>query len=205
MKQERRNYEFGNLECRTEENGDRIIAGYAAKFNVRSKKLGWFYEKIDQGAFARSLSDKVVKALFNHDSSCPLGSTKNGTLSLSEDDIGLRCQITLPNTTAGKDTYESIKRGDIDGMSFSFYTIDDNWSTDDQGNDIRTLREVDLIEVSPVTFPAYPQTSIGLRSYDEIFKEHQAVEKREDKGGEQRSACYLAELRKKRLDLMEEM
>lgn len=197
MKQERRNYECGNLEIRTAENGEKIIKGYAAKFNVLSRKLGWFFEKIERGAFAGSISDDVVKALFNHNSSYPIGSTRNGTLSLKEDEMGLYCEITLPNTTGGNDTYESVKRGDVDGMSFSFFTKDDKWETDEQGRQIRTLREVELIEVSPVTFPAYPQTSIGIRSYDEVFEEHRSQSEPD--------LNAVANLRMKKLKLMEEM
>ncbi|HUU96344.1 MAG TPA: HK97 family phage prohead protease [Phycisphaerae bacterium] len=163
---------FTNLEVRADEGGAPKIVGYAAVFDKLSDDLGGFREKIAPGAFTRSLKEKAdVRALVDHDSSRILGRTKSGTLTLSEDKSGLLAEIVPPDTTAGRDAMESIKRGDIDGMSFAFTTRQDAWEYDDDG-DLRTLEDVDLRDVSVVTYPAYPDTSVAVRSRD-IWKKEQ--------------------------------
>lgn len=140
------------------------ISGYAAIFNSFSQDLGKFRERIAPGAFSdATMEGSDVRALWNHDTSYPLGRTKNGTLRLAEDSRGLRVEIDPPQTSWGKDAVEAIKRGDVDGMSFAFQVKEDNWSKDIDGSKVRTLLRVNLIEVSPVTFPAYLDTSVGVR------------------------------------------
>jgi uncharacterized protein len=146
------------------------ISGYAAVFNSLSEDLGWFREIIRPGAFSASLATNPdVKCLFNHDPNLILGRTKSGTLRLSEDNVGLHFECDLPGTQAGKDTRESIDRGDIDQCSFAFSVTEQTW-TDTKGEngqlDIHTreLVAVDLYDVSPVTYPAYTQTSVASRS-----------------------------------------
>jgi HK97 family phage prohead protease len=139
--------------------------GYAAVFNSPSHPLsgsprgGNFIERIAPGAFLRSLKARNdIKLLWNHDTSDVLGSTRAGTLKLVEDGRGLKVTASLPNTTAGRDAAELLKRGDVDAMSFGF-TVPrdgDDWSAD--GTE-RTLREVMLHEVSIVAFPAYQETA----------------------------------------------
>lgn len=158
---------FFPTELRAEANGDddlvRTLAGYAAVFDSLSVVLyGMFREKISRGAFASSLGGDV-RALWNHDTNLPLGRTKAGTLRLEEDAHGLRVEITPPDTQAGRDAIVSVQRGDVDQMSFAFDVLEDEWDQDDAGMLIRTLRKVALYEVSPVTFPAYPQTSVAAR------------------------------------------
>lgn len=138
------------------------IRGYAAVFNQLSEELMWFRERIIPGAFKNSLKNDV-RALVSHDSSRILGRTKSGTLTLREDEHGLYTEITPPNTTLGHDTVESIKRGDLDQMSFGFNVVNARWAVED-GKDIRELLEVDLFDVSVVAFPAYPQTEVSVRS-----------------------------------------
>lgn len=139
-----------------------VISGYAAVFGVLSEDLGGFREKILPGAFSRSLNEGDQRALWNHNTNMVLGRRKSGTLELQEDETGLKFVIYPPNTVAGRDAVESMKRGDVDQMSFAFRAMKDDWSQ--VGKDvIRTLKEVELFEVSPVTFPAYPQTSAFLR------------------------------------------
>lgn len=162
MKRERR-FEKG-IEIRQDGDKPVVIRGYAARFNSLSNPLGGFVEKIARGAFAKAIGRDDVRALFNHDSNLILGRNKSGTLVLSEDENGLYCEITPPDTTVGRDLVESIKRGDIDGMSFAFSPVDDSWGKTDDGVPLRTLREVALYDVSPVTFPAYPETSVSARS-----------------------------------------
>ncbi len=158
------------LEVRAAEEGDDavgVIEGYAAVFGKPSEDLGGFTEVIKRGAFKRSLGAGAdVRALLNHDPSLVLGRISSGTLRAKEDKAGLKVEIDLPDTACGRDTMKLIQRGDIDGMSFSFRTVSDTWETKD-GQDLRTLTDVDLIDVSPVTFPAYPDTSVAARSLAE--------------------------------------
>jgi hypothetical protein len=138
-----------------------LIEGYAAVFNTLSVELWGFREKIAPGAFADSLGDDV-RALWNHDTGVVMGRTKSGTLRLAEDATGLRIQNDPPAAAAHQ--VESIDRGDVDQMSFGFRTLKDEWDEDENGQLIRTLLKVKLYEVSFVTFPAYPATSVQLRS-----------------------------------------
>lgn len=143
------------------------LRGYAARFNSRSEDMG-FRETIEPGAFARSLKSRNdVKALLNHNSDIVLGSTRAGTLVLSEDDKGLADAISLPDTTAGRDTSVSVKRGDISGQSFGFSVVKDEWNSDYSE---RRLLEVRLHEVSIVAFPAYKATSVNVRAIARLAK-----------------------------------
>lgn len=147
-----------HLELREESDGMHLT-GYAARFNEASEPLP-FREKIAPGAFTRSLKSRNdIKLLWNHDSSTVLGSTRAGTLTLSEDDEGLRVSAALPDTTAGRDAKVLIGRGDVTGFSFGFTVPEggDSWSAD--GSE-RTLNSIRLFEVSTgVAFPAYPTTN----------------------------------------------
>jgi uncharacterized protein len=150
------------------ENGKKPkISGYAAKFDTPTVIGGAFIEKIAKGAFSESInSDTDVRALFNHDSNFVLGRQSNGTLTLREDDEGLFFEVSPPDTGWADDLVKSIKRGDISQMSFGFMIESQTWE-DGEDLDIRTLNKVSLIEVSPVTFPAYPDTSASVRSMQE--------------------------------------
>ena len=162
-KLETRNFD---IEIRAEEEeGKTTLRGYAAVFNSSSKSLGGFVEKIEPGAFKKSVEGGDIRAFWNHNIDKILGRTKSQTLTLEEDDKGLRFEIELPDTTAGKDAKISVDRGDVDGMSFGFIVPlgGDRW--DKKSNPpTRTLTEVELIEVSPVIYPAYPSTTVALRS-----------------------------------------
>lgn len=132
--------------------------GYAALFDSPSQALP-FVERIAPGAFTRSLKSRnEIKMLWNHDSGEVLGSTRAGTLQLTEDDRGLKVWAMLPNTSTGRDAAELIRRGDVDSMSFGFSVPrgGDSWSAD--GSE-RTLEEIRLHEVSIVAFPAYEGTA----------------------------------------------
>ena len=142
------------------------IVGYAAVFDSESRDLGNFTEVIKPGAFNRALSEKQdVRAFVDHDASKILGRTKAGTLDLSTDSVGLRVEITPPDTTVGRDTVESVRRGDLDSMSFGFVVRDDNWR-EVEGRALREIRDLDLHEVSLVSFPAYEETSVAVRRLD---------------------------------------
>jgi uncharacterized protein len=153
-------------EFRATEDGDvRKITGRAAVFGELSLDLGGFRERILPGAFAKTLADGgTKKAYWNHNSDRVLGSTKAGTLTLEERADGLHFEIEPP--TWAKDHVESIKRGDVDQMSFGFRTIKDRWAKGEDGKVTRDLVEVQLFEVSPVANPAYPQTDAHVRSLD---------------------------------------
>ena len=146
------------------------ITGTAARFGVWSEDLGGFKERIRQGAFSKTIKEGDIRLLFNHDPNFILARTSNGTMTLEEDKRGLNFTASLPNTTYASDLKESIKRGDISQNSFGFRIINDKWKISDDRNqlDERTLTEVKLFDLGPVTFPAYPQTTVKVRS---ILKE----------------------------------
>ncbi len=157
---EQRNYRVESRVIR-EEGEPAKLAGYAAVFDVPSEDMG-YREYIRAGAFEDSL-DGDIRSLFNHDSNYVLGRTLNGTLSLKEDEHGLRFVVIPPETSWARDLLVSIERGDIDQMSFGFRVLEDRWTNQEDGTEMRELLKVELFEVSPVTFPAYPQTSVSVR------------------------------------------
>lgn len=166
---ERRNFPVEELRAITDDKGLRHITGYAAVFNSLSDDLGGFREKIDPGAFKRTIKKDDVRALKNHNTDYVIARTKSGTLKLSEDERGLKIDALPPDAGWARDLMVSIERGDIDQMSFGFMTISDRWETKGK-EEIRTLEEVHLLDVSPVAFPAYPDTTVGLRSREEYRK-----------------------------------
>lgn len=159
----------GNLELRETDDGKRTLTGYAVKWEKKSHVLGYFRkfrEQFKKGAFTESLQNDDQRFLWSHDTSKVLGRTKNGTLRLEEDDVGLRFELDLPNTTLGNDTYESIKRGDVDGVSFGFKMESHEIEEPDDDLMLRTVTKAKLLEVSAVAFPAYPDSEVSARGYD---------------------------------------
>jgi hypothetical protein len=143
------------------------LVGHAAVFNQVGDG-GWFREQIRPGAFAESIPNDDVRALFNHDPNFVLGRNKAGTLKLSEDDVGLVSEITPPDTQQARDLLVSIERGDITQMSFAFETLVEEWvKGEGKEPDLRTLVKVRLYDVSPVTYPFYDGTDIAVRSHDQ--------------------------------------
>jgi HK97 family phage prohead protease len=160
-----------DFEVREDETGGMLFEGYAAVFNSPSEPLP-FTEKIAPGAFRGSLRMRNdIKLLWNHDTGQVLGSTRAGTLSLYEDERGLRVRAQLPNTTLGRDTAELIRRGDVNAMSFGFSVPKNGDSWNENGTE-RTLNQVRLHEVSIVAFPAYTATAgtATVRGLDKIAK-----------------------------------
>ena len=145
-----------------------VIEGYAAVFNKPTQIGSRFQEVIRPAAFNRTLKEKQdVRALYNHDDGTVLGRTKSGTLTLSVDERGLKYTIDPPDTTAARDLMTSIRRGDIDQSSFAFVARGQKWNETTKDGETTYLREVtdvDLFDVSPVTYPAYQQTTVGIRS-----------------------------------------
>ncbi|EEM02484.1 Major capsid protein [Bacillus pseudomycoides] len=148
-----------------------MITGYAAVFNSKTTIGGWFDEVIEPGAFARFLSENGdIRALFNHNWDNVLGRTKSGTLRLEEDERGLKFEIELPNTSVGRDLAESMSRGDINQCSFGFWITEENWDYNVEPA-LRTIKEVELYEISVVSIPAYDDTEASLVRGKEIGKE----------------------------------
>lgn len=173
-KTEKRNLTASNIEIREAEDGKRTISGYAVKWEMKSHAMGYFKrfkEQFRKGAFTESMTNDDQLALWSHDTSKVLGRTKNGTLRLFEDDIGLRFELDLPNSTLGNDAYETIKRGDVDGVSFGFQMQKQEWDENDVENITRSILKAKLLEISPVAFPAYPDSQVSARSHDP-YKEH---------------------------------
>ncbi len=151
-----------SVELRTE--GETVVAvGYAAVFNSLSSNLGGFCEDIRPGAFAKTLQESDTRAMWNHDPNHLLGRVSAGTLRLAEDDHGLAYEVDLPKTTLGRDIAELLRRGDVTGSSFGFRVIEDSWGESESGFPLRTLNQVSLRDVGPVSLPAYADTEAGLR------------------------------------------
>lgn len=157
---ERRVWQAQNLEAR-EEAGVLHLVGYAAKFNSPSRPLP-FVETIMPGAFRKTLSEGADVRFMKDHGGTPMARTKNGTLILTEDEIGLRFDATLSDTTESRDMYTTVSRGDMDGMSFTFRAVRQSWS---KNRDQRSLTEVSLndCDISPVTYPAYHDTLVEAR------------------------------------------
>lgn len=170
MDMERRSFP---VEVEIEEGEAPKIRGYAAVFNAPSEDLG-YTERIRPGAFADTIQADDIRALWNHDPNYVLGRNTAGTLSLTEDDHGLWIEVAPPDAQWARDLTGSIKRGDISQMSFGFYTQADEWNADMSE---RELVKVQLFDVSPVTFPAYTQTSVGVRNLGDVEKLDGAVER----------------------------
>lgn len=160
-------------ELRAAENG-KTIKGYAAVFNDVADIGGSFREVIAPGAFKETIGGDI-RALVDHDTGRVIGRSKSGTLRLSEDDHGLAVEIDLPDTSDGRDLAHLLERGDISGMSFGFRVTHDEW---DETKDIptRTIRAVELFEVSAVAFPAYEGTELALRARDKAKEEIERAE-----------------------------
>ena len=160
-KTERRTFTVRDIEARQAEDGTMRMAGYAAVFNEASLPLP-FIERIAPGAFTKTLQETPdVRLLANHEG-LPMARTKNGTMRLYEDQVGLYFEAELADTQEARDLYTLVARGDVDQMSFAFRVIRQNWSKD---RTERTLTEVSLADgdVSIVTYPAYPATSVEAR------------------------------------------
>jgi HK97 family phage prohead protease len=158
---ERRTFTVQDVEARQAEDGTMRLRGYAAVFNDPSVPMP-FIETIAPGAFRKTLSETPdVRLLINHEG-LPLARTKNGTLTLTEDDRGLYMDAVIADTNEGRDLYKLVERGDVDQMSFAFRVIRQKYNED---RSQRTLTEVSLADgdVSVVTYPAYQTTSVEAR------------------------------------------
>lgn len=190
-----RDFQATNLRMEPAEGGDgHVITGHAAVFNSLSEEL-WpgVREKIMAGAFSAVLKDDV-RLLFNHDANQVLGRTKSGTLTLSQDAVGLRIKADVPDTQAARDLGVLMGRRDVDGMSFSFEVdaADVRNEKVDEQNSIDTILKVKrLWDVSVVTYPAYPAAAASFRAFDPsgISTSEPAPEGGTAKGGAGESAA----------------
>ena len=158
-----------------------VVVGYGSVYNSRSENLGNFYEYIKEGAFTQDLINRSdTRALINHDPNLILARSKygEGTLKLSADSKGLRYEFEMPNTTYANDLLVNMKNNNINQSSFAFTVKKDSWSNDDDGNNVRTIEEIDsLYDISVVTYPAYSQAERdvivaqrGLKEFEETKK-----------------------------------
>lgn len=176
------------IEVRAKKDSDTRRLSGSIPYNTESKPLIdiWgdeFIEEISPDAFKDSLEERNQVALFNHNVDLLLGSVQAGTLRLDSSTTGLNFDIDLPDTTAGRDCWESVNRGDITGVSFSFKAVDDAWSEVEQDGKAvlkRTILKANLFEISPCTFPAYPDSQVDCRSLhkhrDELTKQKLLLE-----------------------------
>jgi HK97 family phage prohead protease len=175
------------VESRSEDDGSERewVIGYAAKFGVLSLDLGDFVERLDPGAFG-IVSERrgrkkplETRALWNHDPNYPLARYP-GTLRMTVDEVGLRYEFPVPDTTYGRDIASNIRAGIVKGSSFSFTVPSggDSWAVED-GRSVRTIQKIDtLLDVGPVTFPAYPDADVTVaqRSFDHFRQERRQHE-----------------------------
>lgn len=199
------------IELRATGDGKRTIGG-EIPYNKPSVLIwGMFRELIAPGAFAASIANNDVRALWNHEMSQPIGRSSNNSLRFSDGKDALGFEIDLPDTQVGRDAYELIRNGYVSQMSFGFTVLPDGskWHTDADGADVRTLTNVNLIEVSPVTIPAYPETTVGLRALfgDEVQipgeGRRASPSPSVDSAVEQERA--LVQIRRRRLDLLDRL
>jgi HK97 family phage prohead protease len=215
---ERRYAPMRHMETRANDDGTFRIGGLAAVYDELSVNLGGFRERIDRGAFRKVLgTNPDVRCLFNHDLNYLLGRTSSGTLRLKEVPSGLDYDADAPATSYASDLRVLMDRGDINQSSFAFRVArgGDSWDEDgDTGALIRTIHEFsDLYDVSPVTDPAYPQTTSGARStpdeqpqHDDLADEPELVAEGDvqDRSGQQTDPLqgdqeYLVAARQRRL------
>jgi HK97 family phage prohead protease len=174
------------VESRSEDGAEREwVVGYAAKFSVNSLDLGDFIERIDPGAFGIVAERRgrkkplETRALWNHDPNYPLARYP-GTLKMTVDEVGLRYEFPVPDTSYGRDIASNIRAGIVKGSSFSFTVPSggDSWAVED-GRSVRTIQKIDtLLDVGPVTFPAYPDADVKVaqRSFDHFRQERRQHE-----------------------------
>jgi len=199
---------MGTIEVRESDGDEMTLEGYAAVFNSETD-LGAFREVIRPGAFD-DVMDNDVRALINHDPNLILGRTGNGTLELSTDERGLKYRVKLGNQQYARDFYESVKRGDISQSSFAFTIDKQSW------NEERTVRSVDkvrqLLDVSPVTYPAYAAATVQARDQqldiDEVIADAVAdtdTENNEPQIPQQMNLNEMKATRAKHADRFEEL
>lgn len=149
-----------------------FLEGYFIRYGQETELYEGVYEEVKKGAASKALKENDIRCLFNHDTGSVLGRTSNGTLTLTEDDDGIYGKVEINrNDPEAMSVYAKVQRGDIDGCSFGFYINQESSESREDGMKF-FLEEVDVFEVSCVTFPAYPQTDVAAR-----FKDVEALKK----------------------------
>lgn len=168
-----------DLQTRSDEQSDKkVIEGYFSVFNSETELFPGAYEEIAPGAFDNTLSNDI-RALINHDTAFVLGRNKSNTLDLKVDSRGLWGTIEInENDSDAVNLYERVKRGDVDSCSFGFNILKEDTDYRDDGSIKWTIREIDLHEVSIVTFPAYDDTSVQARMKQVEKLQQRSIEKR---------------------------
>jgi HK97 family phage prohead protease len=189
---EKRILSFDNTELRVDDEKPMIV-GYAAKTGVWAD-LGWFKERIKSGAF-NDVMDNDVRCLKNHDPNLILGRTTNETLRINENTVGLHFENDMPDTTIGRDTREEIRSKLITGCSFAFRVAEDDWKYYEDGRvpERTIIKFSQILDVGPVTYPAYQDTTVAARSLEafkgieqKIEPENEQEEKAEQDTGEKK-------------------
>jgi uncharacterized protein len=167
MRMEKRT-SFLTSQFSAEEQEDKLLVeGYFIKYNTETNLFDDVFEEIDGGSVVKSLEKNDIRGLFNHDTSLVLGRTGNQTLTLKSDDVGLWGSIEInKDDPQAMGAYARIKRGDVAGCSFGFFPVKEDYEVRAEGGKKFIIREMDLFEVSPCVFPAYPQTEILARQKD---------------------------------------
>ena len=165
---ERRFFTIQDMKLEKREDTESLpkITGYAAVFNKYSVDMG-FREKIAPGAFRSALKISDARALYNHNPDYVLGRQSAGTLTLREDDKGLWMEVSPPNTSYARDLVENIRLKNIKEQSFGFTVKSDSWEDIESNTPTRTLLEIgEVFDASVVTYPAYQDTTVALRSLE---------------------------------------
>ena len=171
----RESYLTTQFKTRSDESGRLILEGYFIKYGVETELWPGFFELIEKSAVDKALGNKPdVRALFNHDSNLCLGRTGNKTLQLKSDNIGLFGVIEINSSDPDAvGAHARIDRQDVNGCSFGFIELAFEIVERNDGTVLKIVKDMELLEVSPCTFPAYPQTEISARKqgYEEFKKE----------------------------------
>jgi Escherichia/Staphylococcus phage prohead protease len=160
------------LELRDSPNGGHMFVGYAWRYGVLSQNMGGFVERLREGSGTKTIQEQDLRALFNHNPDHLLGRKGAGTLRIHDDGRGGRYEIDQPDTTLGRDLAALVARGDIYGSSFTFKVVGGgrgvSWTKTDTGFPLREVRQFQSRDVGPVTFPAYSEAGVALRSFAEF-------------------------------------
>lgn len=160
------NPEMCKLKTRADGESDMYIEGYFVVYNRETQLWPTYFEKVAPEAINNTLGNDI-RALINHDTTLVLGRNKANTLDLKSDGHGLWGSAKInPNDSDAMNLYERVKRGDVSQCSFGFNIIDEEDEWRDDGTIHTTLKDIDLWEVSVVTFPAYEETGVQARKKD---------------------------------------
>ena len=159
---------------------ERVIEGYFALYESETELWKDSFEIINRGAFEKTIKQNDIRALWNHNTQYVLGRSKNGSLELKADEKGLFGTIKLPKTQYANDLYELVSRGDIDQASFGFNIIDEELEELENGGYRWRINDIDLHEISVVTFPAYENTTVQARSKQVQEIEQRKLQERKD-------------------------